>query len=135
MYNNRDTLTGSSFNPATTTVFIVHGFTDNGTVHINEYVPQGNWQGFEPSMTISRLKLGSFLYLAYLASALNYNYIVVDWGLLSGNAPFANEVEQLLIYTKVVTVNLLIVARRLKDFIKFVDVPTTSIHVVGHSLG
>lgn len=77
-----------------------------------------------------------FFYPAYLASSLNYNYIVVDWGLLSGNnAVFNNDMQMGALYTTVVMNSLLRVAKRVSKFIQFLDLDPSSVHIVGHSLG
>lgn len=77
----------------------------------------------------------TLIHSAYLNSPLNYNFIVVDWGLLSGNVHFDNLIEQFEIYKTVVSTNIPIVANRTAEFIKFLGVDPSTVHLVGHSLG
>ncbi|OXA53305.1 Lipase member H-A [Folsomia candida] len=113
VFNNRRSVINSSFNnSALKTVLLIHGFTDNRTVHLDRVVLP-----------------------AYLNSPLNYNFIVVDWGLLSGNVHFDNLIEQFEIYKTVVSTNIPIVANRTAEFIKFLGVDPSTVHLVGHSLG
>jgi pimeloyl-ACP methyl ester carboxylesterase len=115
VYGDASTISSTSFDPNVLTVILIHGFTDNGTIHLPADVMP-----------------------AYLASSLNYNYIVVDWGLLSANAPITNPSQQLespTFYPRVVSISIPIVANRTTQFIQFLNLNPALVHIVGHSLG
>lgn len=129
-------MVNSGFNKdASKTVILIHGFTDNRTVHLDEVLI--------PGRIVVKFKLVyNFVftnmlhfYTAYLNSGLKYNFIAVDWGRLSGNAPFQNSAEEFLIYTQVVSTSIPIVVNRTEKFIEFLGVDPSTIHIIGHSLG
>jgi pimeloyl-ACP methyl ester carboxylesterase len=133
IYGNSSTLTSTSFNPNLLTVLLIHGFSDNSTGALAPAMNGKYFINYEK-------ECNKFLWpSAYLASPLNYNFIAVDWGRLSGNNPsaFSNQYVLIapLIYTQVVESSIPIVANRTTQFIQFLNLNPALVHIVGHSLG